>query len=461
MGRKAVMKNQQMLPFLKFKAWWEVGRAGLIWFFFTLAIGLAFLLFLIVIPKLWLLVVGQLRGDMIILLATLGSLLLAPLFQGWIRSLVDHLFFPETAGFIEKIDTACRALTEINSRVALQRLLDNELPPQWQVHNISLAETPRPEATNIVTLPLEMGSRSLGYLTVGPKYSGRSFSYEERLALEQFQEQISLVLSGIQLAEAQEAAKKTDQLKSNFLTNISHELTTPLHAVINSTGLAADGALGPVTTDQREYLNRAVTGSEHLMRLLNDILDITKIETGQLALRLDEMNVHQVIEDALSIVKGIVQNKPVELKVEIADDLPPVMADRLRIRQVLLNLLSNAEKFTQQGMIRVKAWCENGQILISVEDSGIGIAQEDLPLIFEDYKQVSREEQAATLPGRRRHLGTGLGMPVARALVELHGGRIEVKSEVGRGSIFTIILPLARQTPTNASQPLNVQITPS
>ncbi len=443
MSQSTLKKNQRVLPSLKFKASWEIVRAALVWIFLGLATGLIFLGLLALINWLWILLFGRGGSGVVVFFSTLVTLLLlSPLRRG-MQGLVDYLLFPDTAGFLEKIEEACRVLPEINNRTDLKQFLVKKLPPQWQVAYITLHKSSAPMISDSLTLPLKTGNRSLGFLTIGPKYSGRSFSYEERLALERFQEQVSLVLSGIQLAEAQEAATKTDQLKSNFLTNVSHELTTPLNVVINSTGLAADGALGPVSKEQAEYLNRAVSGSEHLMRLLNEILDITKIETGQLTLRLAEIDLREVIEDALSIMRGILQNKAVELKVEIADDLPLVAADRTRIRQILLNLLSNAEKFTKKGAICLRAWPQDKQVLISVQDTGIGIAQENLPLIFEDYRQVSTKGYTGILGSRRRHQGTGLGMPVARALVELHGGQIEVASELGKGSFFTFTLPIS------------------
>jgi signal transduction histidine kinase len=298
-----------------------------------------------------------------------------------------------------------------------------------------------------------MGSHSLGYLHIGPKRSGRSFGYAERLALERLQDQLSLVLSGIQLAEAREAAEKIDQLKLNFLTNISHQLRTPLNTIINSTGLVADGALGEVNEAQVEFLNRAVQGSEHLMGLLNDILDITKIETGQLALQFEVIDLPEVVKEVVPLVKGMLQQKPVELKIELEDNLPHFSADRLRLRQILLNLLSNAIKFTQAGFIWVRARAEEGVVLVSVADTGIGIAQENLPLVFEDYQQISAKNQGTGFE-RRRHLGTGLGLSITKALVELHKGQIWVESEPERGTIFTFTLPVSASQPPGEAKPL-------
>jgi signal transduction histidine kinase len=180
-----------------------------------------------------------------------------------------------------------------------------------------------------------------------------------------------------------------------------------------------------------------------LLKLLNDIFDITKIETGQLTLQPELINLSDVIEETLPMVKSMLQQKPIDLNVELAANLPPFMADRLRLRQILLNLLSNAIKFTQEGVIRVGAWLDGNIILVSVADTGIGIAPENLPLMFEDYQQLSGQPQRLFRFGRRRHLGTGLGLSITKALVELHGGRIWVESELGRGTTFSFTLPLS------------------
>jgi signal transduction histidine kinase len=442
----AISKNRREWPFLKISTWWEVRRLGLIWAGFALVTVLIYLAFFTLIHWFSALLLQEVNRNVAVFLTTLTTLFLLRSLYNGSQKIVDNLFFPDTADFKDKIEAICQKLTELDRREALKRFLGGQLPAQLRVESIFL-DTEAPEAdVEGLTLPLEMGRHSLGYLHIGPKQSGRSFGYTERLALERLQDQLSLVLSGIQLAEAREAAEKIDQLKLNFLSNISHQLRTPLNTIINSTGLVADGALGEVNEAQVEFLNRAVQGSEHLMGLLNDILDITKIETGQLALQPEIIDLLEVITEVVPLVKGMLQEKPVELKIELEDNLPYFRADRLRLRQILLNLLSNAIKFTQAGFIWVRARTEEGVILVSVADTGIGIAQENLPLVFEDYQQISAKNQGAGFE-RRRHLGTGLGLSITKALVELHKGQIWVESEPGQGTIFTFTLPVSASQP--------------
>ncbi len=434
-------QDRQWLPFLKIKTGWEIGRLALMGWGFVLAAIFTYLTIFSLIHWFSALLLQEVNRSVAVFATTVTTLLFLRPFYDWSQKIVDRLFFPEMVNLKDKIDLLCRELTKIDNRAALKQFLGEKIPPQLRVNEVFLRQEPQPETDKGLILPLEMGTRFLGFLTIGPKRSGRSFGFTERSALRQLQEQISLVLSGIQLAEAREAAEKADQLKLNFLANVSHELRTPLNTLINSTGLVADGALGEINEAQAEFLNRAVQGSEHLMKLLDDILDITKIETGQLTLQPEVINLKEVIEEALPLARGMLQQKPIQLTVEFEDNLPLLRADRLRIRQILLNLLSNAIKFTQEGSIWVRAWLESDLIFVSVEDTGIGIPPEGLPLIFEDYQQFAGQHQQQLQFERRRYLGTGLGLSITRALVELHEGQIWAESEMGRGSVFTFSLP--------------------
>ncbi len=248
------------------------------------------------------------------------------------------------------------------------------------------------------------------------------------------------------MAEAQAAraaAEQASQLKTQFLANMSHELRTPLNSIINFTRILSSGLRGPVTPEQRDYLTRVRHSGEHLLGLINDILDLSKIESGRMELYTEPVQVAALIQGVIATAAGLTKGKPIELCQDLAPALPPVQADRTRLRQILLNLLSNAAKFTASGAITVRAHPAAGQLIVSVHDTGIGIAPEHLTTIFEEFRQV---EGSAS----RRYEGTGLGLTICRRLVELHGGRLWVESTVGVGSTFAFSLPIVASEPSGA-----------
>ena len=426
----------------KFEGWWEVIRAGLIWLGFLGLTILAFLTLFIFVHWVRTFLFEEADQTISVVITTLFVLPLLNLLKSSARTLVDNLFFRDTATFQDTIDQAIQELSGMDDRDKLQQFLTEILPDRLRIESISLYKQTIAGAETNLSLPLIMGNRALGHLVIGPKRSGRSFGYEEKIALRSLQEQVSLVLSAMQLADIRQEAENVAQMKSNFLTNVSHELWTPLNVVINSTGLVADGILGEISDEQRNFLNRAVQGSEYLLNLLSEILDITKIESGQLTLRVGEVDLKQILNEALPVVESMLQNKPVVVRLDLEETLPLLIADRQRVRQILLNILSNAAKFTREGYILIRMWSEGEkQVFVSVEDTGIGIAKENLPYIFEDFHQFSSQSREELKLERRRHVGTGLGMSITKALVELHGGRIWVESEPGLGSTFSFILP--------------------
>jgi CheY-like chemotaxis protein/nitrogen-specific signal transduction histidine kinase len=267
----------------------------------------------------------------------------------------------------------------------------------------------------------------------------------QRSALEQHSAELARANGEAQLARA--AAEQASQLKSEFLANMSHELRTPLNSIINFTRILASGMRGPVNLDQIDYLNRVRTSGEHLLGLINDILDLSKIESGRMELYAESIQVAEIIQGVMSTASGLTKGKPIELYQEIALGLPLIEADRTRLRQILLNLISNAAKFTERGSIAVQARFDGAHILVSVTDTGIGIAPEHLGAIFEEFRQI----ESAT---NRRYEGTGLGLAICRKLVELHGGKIWLESTPGIGSTFTFSLPVAGALPGAAEAAL-------
>jgi signal transduction histidine kinase len=240
---------------------------------------------------------------------------------------------------------------------------------------------------------------------------------------------------------ARERAERSDQVKSAFLASMSHELRTPLNAVINFTRFVVDGDVGPVNEQQVELLDEVVGSGKHLLNLINDVLDMSKIEAGSLTLFVeDNVNLTELVNNTVSTGRGLLMEKPVILKAEIEPDLPLLRADKQRIYQILLNIMSNACKFTDEGEIKVRAHREGQDILISVADTGPGIALEDQAMVFEPFTQTSA--------GLRQGGGTGLGMPIAKRLAEVHGGRLWLESEYGKGATFYVALPVSSQVLT-------------
>jgi signal transduction histidine kinase len=233
---------------------------------------------------------------------------------------------------------------------------------------------------------------------------------------------------------AKERAEQADRAKSQFLASMSHELRTPLNAILNFTEMTAMGVLGPVNERQREVLLKSLSSSRHLLALINDVLDINKMQAGMLNLFVeDNVSVQEELEVALGTVEPLLSGKPITLIQEVEEDLPPISGDRRRIRQILINLLANAARFTQEGSITLTARQTDEGILICVRDTGPGIPKDRQKTLFEPFVQ--------TETGIRHAGGSGLGLAISKHLVEAHGGRLWVESEAGKGSAFYAVLP--------------------
>jgi signal transduction histidine kinase len=223
--------------------------------------------------------------------------------------------------------------------------------------------------------------------------------------------------------------------KSQFLANMSHELRTPLNAIIGFSEVLHERMFGELNAKQAEYVQDIYTSGRHLLALINDILDLAKIDSGRVELERSRFDLRLAIDNAVTLVRERAQRHGIALEVDAADSLGEIHADERKVKQILLNLLSNALKFTPDGgRVAVAAKRADGAAEISVADTGIGIAAADQELIFEEFRQ------AQTKPGQARE-GTGLGLALTRKFVEMHGGRISVESEPGKGATFTFTLP--------------------
>jgi len=240
-----------------------------------------------------------------------------------------------------------------------------------------------------------------------------------------------------ELAAAKEQAEVADNLKSAFLATMSHELRTPLNSIIGFTGIILRERVGPLNDEQKKQLNMVRNSSQHLLALINDVLDISKIEAGQLQLASEEMDLPQSIEKAVQSTRPLADSKRLELGFDISPEIKTIAGDVRRVEQILLNLLSNAIKFTEKGSVRIVCEADAGNIIFKVVDTGIGIKGEDMETIFKSFRQIDSGLS-------RKYEGTGLGLSISKKLVELMGGKIWVTSVWGSGSTFGFSLPKER-----------------
>jgi len=231
-----------------------------------------------------------------------------------------------------------------------------------------------------------------------------------------------------QLAEA-------SKHKSQFLANMSHELRTPMNAILGYTELIMDNIYGEPTEKMRGVLTRVQSNGKHLLGLINDVLDLSKIEAGQLTLTLADYSVKDIVHSVFSSVESLAKNKKLELKIELPQKLPAAHGDERRLTQVLLNLVGNSIKFTDKGEVAIKAAAANGSVTLSVRDTGPGIAEADQRKIFEEFQQA---DSSIT----KEKGGTGLGLAISKQIVEMHGGRLCVESSLGHGSTFSFTVPI-------------------
>jgi len=295
------------------------------------------------------------------------------------------------------------------------------------------------DAKSALVVPLQLRDQIIGALDFFETDRDRHWTEDDVVLVETVADQVALAIENArayeELQKTAEQLREIDTLKTQFLANMSHELRTPLNSIIGFSRVLLKGIDGPLTDLQKTDLTSIYNNGQHLLGLINDILEVSRIAAGKMELVLEPVDLGPIIEGVMSTAIGLVKDKPVELIKEVADDLPIVRADTTRIRQVILNLVSNATKFTEEGSIAMRAWVKEGYVHVSVADTGMGIPEEFLDKIFEEFQQV---DGSAT----RRTGGTGLGLAISRRFVEMHGGRIWVESELGEGSTFTFTIPI-------------------
>ena len=288
--------------------------------------------------------------------------------------------------------------------------------------------------------PLTSRGQVLGLLELG-RQKGSSVLDEGALSfLEVVATNLGVAVENARLyqsaVETAERLEEVDRLKTQFLANMSHELRTPLNSIIGFSRVILKEIDGPLTDMQKTDLQTVYESGQHLLSLINNILDIVKIEAGKMEISIEEVDLKPIITSVMSTAVALVRDKGIDLQTSLPDDLPIIRSDSRRVRQVLLNLVGNSAKFTEEGFIRVEAKSDEKEVTISVVDSGIGIPQDKLAMIFEAFTQVDASST-------RRAGGTGLGLSICQSFVEMHGGRIWVESEFGKGSTFAFALPIA------------------
>ncbi len=291
-------------------------------------------------------------------------------------------------------------------------------------------------------LPLKMGDQIIGVLDILSTEED-DFDVDDISVLQNVANQITIALENARTyvieREAAKQLRELNQSKRRFLVNMSHELRTPLTNIIGFSRLMLKGIDGALTEQQQHDTQIIYHNGQHLLGLINDLLDISHIEAGMMELEFRDVNLSDLINSVMATASALVRGREVELHQDIAPNLPMVQADAARIRQVLLRLLTNAAKFTERGSITVRTRRTDGHVLISVSDTGVGIPPEDFHRIFQQFEQGSLEN------GRRPE-GAGLGLALSKEFVEMHGGHMWVESEIGKGSTFTFSLPLRQET---------------
>jgi len=293
-----------------------------------------------------------------------------------------------------------------------------------------------------VFVPLVREGKGIGTIVLTHPRPGFRLSRKQLALLKTFADQALIAIENARLFREIRDKKRQLELasrhKSEFLANMSHELRTPLNSVIGFSEVLRNRMVGEVNEKQAEYLSDIYESGEHLLALVNDILDLSKIEAGRMELNLSSFDLPAAIASALTLVRERALRHGIELASQIDPGLGGFQADKRKFKQILLNLLSNAVKFTPDGgRVEVRAKLDTGKVEVAVRDTGVGIAPEDQQAAFEEFRQVGRHHA-------RKSEGTGLGLALTKRLVELHGGEIRVESAPGKGSTFTFTLPVSK-----------------
>jgi signal transduction histidine kinase len=293
----------------------------------------------------------------------------------------------------------------------------------------------------LLVVPLLSPDGIIGALVVRRREIGE-FSGTTIDLLQTFAAQSVVAIQNARLfAEIEEKGRQLElasRHKSQFLANMSHELRTPLNAVLGYSEMMLDGLYGDMPEKAKGVLERVQSNGRHLLGLINDVLDLSKIEAGQLTLAIEDYSMAALVKQAVATTESLARTKGLALSAKVQDGLPAGRGDERRLTQVLLNLIGNALKFTDKGEVAITAEVADGRYTVAVRDTGPGIAEADQARIFEEFQQVDNTNT-------RKKGGTGLGLAIAKRIMEMHGGTLSVQSAPGQGSTFRMILPVRAQ----------------
>src|SRR5213594_3849321 len=330
------------------------------------------------------------------------------------------------------------ATVGIDSETAVMLAMRVLVRSEADTDRIRLSSVSAGELRFVAHVPLSARGRTIGLLSAY-FHEQRDITDTQARALRTIARLVSVANENADLVSELRVnnlqLERANRLKSEFLASVSHELRTPMNAIIGYTKLMLDGLDGEMTAQQQTDLFRVAQAADNLLGLINGLLDLAKIEAGKMELNIEEVNINDVTDEALELVRPHADEKGLQVRALIPTGLPNVWADRARVRQVLANMLANAVKFTERGAVSVSAGAAEGWVTVSVADTGVGISPEAQAYVFDEFRQA---DSSTT----RRYGGTGLGLAISKRLVTLHGGRIWVDSEVGRGSTFHFTLPI-------------------
>ena len=359
-----------------------------------------------------------------------------------------QLAFPAVAYFhdaqelaVEKLGLRLLEMPGMGSAIRWERPLVWDYTRRSQAGHVYFMQLlNRLQIQEAFSVPLMVRGEVLGLISLGRQAGHPAIDADEKALLESTAVSIGVSLENASLyresLEVAERLKEVDRLKSEFLANMSHELRTPLNSIIGFSRVILKGIDGPLNDMQHTDLSAIHESGKHLLNLINDILDLSKIEAGKMELFFEPVDLTKVVDGVLSTAIALVKDKAIELQKDFPVDFPTVQADERRIRQVILNIVGNAAKFTEEGFISISGrQKDENEVVISIEDSGIGIPKEKHHTVFSEFQQV---DSSST----RSYGGTGLGLPVSKKFVEAHGGRIWFESQVDVGTTFHFILPI-------------------